>query len=154
MAAIPLMMKKWSPLFDAQREFIDKESIWARLPMFPSIYWNHKRFMAIGNCLGEFMAADMNFEATGQMTVERILVHMEFKKGFPPDIGVVTPKGRLIKLLDYEGIPFRCHKCHHYGHMVDSCPMAPRIFLVDVLEGDGIPHMCGVSDMDPVISGR
>lgn len=28
MVHIPLMMKRWSPIVDAQREFIDKELIW------------------------------------------------------------------------------------------------------------------------------
>ena len=25
--------------------------------------------------------------------------------------------------MDYEGIPFRCHKCHQYGHMEKHCQL-------------------------------
>jgi hypothetical protein len=27
----------------------------------------------------------------------------------------------LFRPLDYEGIPFRCHRCHIYGHGVADC---------------------------------
>jgi len=25
--------------------------------------------------------------------------------------------------MDYEHIPFRCHKCHEHGHLYKDCPL-------------------------------
>ena len=58
MARVPVGMKKWTPLFDAQREVVDSEPIWVRLPGFPMILWNEPRFKEVGDHLGEFIAAD------------------------------------------------------------------------------------------------
>jgi len=85
MAAIPLILKHWTPFFNAQRKKVDKELVY-----FPMIYWNMQRFRAISNRLGEFMDVDMSFRDSGRMTVARVLVKMDFKKGLPPDIGIVT----------------------------------------------------------------
>ena len=27
------------------------------------------------------------------------------------------------QMLDYEHIPFRCKRCHEYGHMFKECPL-------------------------------
>jgi len=87
---------------------------------------------------------------------------MDFKKGFPPDIGIVTPKGRIIQTLDYEGIPFRCHRCHQFRHMVASCPKVPRVYLaITMVEAEspslfdvavpGAPILGGRSEVPPVV---
>ena len=31
--------------------------------------------------------------------------------------------GKIWLLLDYEHIPFRCRRCHEYGHLYKSCPL-------------------------------
>jgi hypothetical protein len=31
--------------------------------------------------------------------------------------------GTFVQTLDYEGIPFKCHRCHIYGHGVASYPI-------------------------------
>ena len=106
------------------------------------------RFMAIGNRLGGFLDVDMNFEVLGWMVVTRILVHMDFKKCFPPDISIVTPRGWVLQVLDYEGILFRCHKCNHYGHVMASCPMTSRVYPDGGMEGVDVHQPC----MDPLMS--
>jgi hypothetical protein len=73
--------------------------------------------------LGSFLEADMSFEETGLMTVARILVKLDLKKGLPQEITINSAAGTFVQMLDYEGIPFRCHRCHVYGHGVASCPL-------------------------------
>ena len=69
MTHIPLIIKHWSPLFDAQRKIMEKEPIWVRLPGLPVIYWKLTRFEAIGNRLGEYIDADYSFEESLCMSV-------------------------------------------------------------------------------------
>jgi hypothetical protein len=85
-------------------------------------YWNSHRFAAIGSVLGRFLEADMSFKETRLMTVACILVKLDLKKGLPQEITINSAAGTIVQMLDYEGIPFRCHRCHIYGHGVASCP--------------------------------
>jgi len=57
------------------------------------------------------------------MTVARILVKLDLKKGLPQEFTINSATGTIVQMLDYEGIPFRCHRCHVYGHGVESCPL-------------------------------
>lgn len=37
------------------------------------------------------------------------------------DICLNTTQGPFLQLLDYEGVPFRCHQCHALDHLVAQC---------------------------------
>jgi len=78
-------------------------------------------FEAIGNKLGDYIEADMSFEETGLMFVARILVKLDLRPRLLKYLTIETTFGSFIQPLDYEGIPFRCHRCHIYGHDVVEC---------------------------------
>jgi hypothetical protein len=122
-ADTPTILKRWTPTFDAKRERVDEEPIWVRLPGLPMQYWNTHRFAAIGNLLGRYLEADMSFEVTGYMTVARILVQINLRKGLYQEITIESVTETFVQTLDYEGIPFRCHRCHVYGHGVANFPL-------------------------------
>ena len=88
--------------------------------------WNETRFAAIGNFLGEYVCSDQTFQESSYYTVAKIMVKIDLKLGLSSEISVKTKDGDFTKLLDYEGVPFRCHRCHAYGHLVDSCPYPYR----------------------------
>jgi len=132
----PVGMKRWTPLFDAQREKVENEPIWIRLPGLPMIFWKPARLKAIGDHLGKFIVEDMHYKISKKMTVARILVRMDFRKGFPAEMGIETEWGFVNQKLDYEGIPFKCHRCHTYGHVVAECTMIPRYIHIEDLEED------------------
>jgi len=102
------------------------------------ILWNPARFKAIGNHLGEFIAADMTYKISNRMSVARMLVRMDFRKGFPAEMGIETEWGIITQKLDYEGIPFKCHRCHSYGHVVADCTMTPRFIHIEELDEDQV----------------
>lgn len=59
-------------------------------------------------------------EATSDIlhpTFVQILVEMDISKGLPEKICLASPRESWTQLLDYEGIPFRCRKCHLTGHV-------------------------------------
>lgn len=66
MLGVPLMLKKWNPMFDAEKEKSHWGSIWVHLPQLPIHFWNVESFELIGNYLGKFLEAD-NYAVHGRM---------------------------------------------------------------------------------------
>jgi hypothetical protein len=77
-------------------------------------------FKAIGNFLGDFLEADLSFKKTKQRKIARILVNINVREGLEEEIDLTWEGYTHTQLLDYENIPFRCWRCHKYGHLVDS----------------------------------
>ncbi|KAH9298772.1 hypothetical protein KI387_030454, partial [Taxus chinensis] len=57
-----------------------------------------------------------------QMIYARICVLMDLNNPLPAKILLVIDKEEWEQILDYENIPFRCHLCHEYGHLVKDYP--------------------------------
>ena len=68
--------------------------------------------------MGNFIEANMSFEESCHMSVARILVQLDLRSGLLQDLVFESSSGSFVQTLDYEGIPFRCQKCHVYGHRV------------------------------------
>jgi hypothetical protein len=123
MAGMPIVLKRWTPTFDAKKERVDEEPIWVHLSGLPMQFWNSVKFAAIGNKLGSFIEADMSFEESGHMSVARILVRLDLQPSLLDELVIESSSGSFIQTLDYEGIPFICHRCHVYGHRVADCTL-------------------------------
>ena len=81
MHGIPIVLKRWTPFFDSQKEKIYKEPLWVKLPGFPMHLWNEKRFAKIENFLGEYVCADLSFMETGKYSVAKIMVKLDLRLG-------------------------------------------------------------------------
>lgn len=99
----------------------NKEPIWVKLPRLPPHPSNLVIFRIIGDALGTYVDANMYFKVTGDMTVARILVLLDLQEGIMSDIFLNTMVGDVIQDLDYEGVPFRCHRCHSTNNLVAQC---------------------------------
>jgi hypothetical protein len=73
--------------------------------------------------LGSFIEYDMSFEESGIMSVARILVQLDLQLGLLHELVIELSSRYFVQTLDYEGIPFRCHRCHVYGHRVSDCTL-------------------------------
>jgi hypothetical protein len=122
--ATPTLLKCWTHTFYVKCERVDEEPIWVRLPSLPMQYWNTHQFVAIGNIMGSYLEADISFEVTGLMKVAHILFLINLRKGLYQDLLIESIVGDFVQTLDYEGIPFRCHRCHVYGNSVENCPIS------------------------------
>ena len=92
-----------------------------RLPNLPLHFWQDSVLEAIGDALGDFILVDSVSSNVYRTTFARILVEMDISKGLPEMLKLASPNGSWIQLLDYEGIPFRCKKCHKTGHLIACC---------------------------------
>lgn len=123
---IPVLMKYWSPLFDAIKERTDVFPVWVRAPGLPPFLWTEAVFKTIGNTLGSYLEADMSFVETKNRVVARILVSLNQSRGLAQKVNLQYKDYVFEQILDYEHLPFRCHICHEYGHLTKDCPLHRR----------------------------
>jgi len=123
----PMLLKPWTPMFDASRERVDIIPIWVRLPALPHQYWEEKYFKIIGNKIGEYLEADNSYLETRQRKMARILVNINVREGLGDEVDLVLGPFHHTQRLDYENIPFRCRRCHEYGHLVADCKLPLRV---------------------------
>lgn len=123
MAGVPIVLRKWSLIFDVVKEKEGKEPIWVKLLGLPIHLWNQSFFKMLGDHLGEYLDADFSFKDTGEMVVARVLLMLGLREGLAPEIVLTTEYGDYSQMLDCEGVPFRCHICHSIDHLVADCDL-------------------------------
>lgn len=113
----PVLLKRWSPLFDPEWEQIGAGPIWVRLPGLPLQFWSEAVFIKIGNALGTYLEYDKTYVQTKKRALARILVHLDTREGLEEKITLKWRHYTRIQILDYEGVSFRCRRCHKVGHV-------------------------------------
>jgi len=122
----PVLLKKWHPMFDASIERVDLIPIWVRMPALPLQYWNELQLRGIGNMLGTVLDVDLSFLKTHMKQVARVLVSINIREGLAETINLKWGPDVITQILDYENVPFRCRRCHAYGHPISECKIPER----------------------------
>ena len=73
--------------------------------------------------MGTFIKIYKETKAQRYMTYARICVYMDLSKELPEAIKMSWEDEDWVQTLDYEQIPFRCRRCHGYGHLFIEFPM-------------------------------
>jgi hypothetical protein len=116
-----LFLAPWTLDFIPGAE-ITATPVWVRLPHLPLHLWGKISLEDIGNKLGRFLDS---VELKGdQFTCARIFVEVNLEKGLPEAIKLSLGEWCHIQELDYKQIPFKCLRCHAYGHFAKSYPKA------------------------------
>jgi hypothetical protein len=123
MLGTPIFLKCWTPSFYMKRERMDVVPVWVRLPGLPMQYWNPVHFSAIGNKLGEYIELNFFFEVTGLMSMSRILVRLGIWSRILKELTIEMDSGSFLQPLYYEGMHFRFHRFHAYGHGIADCKL-------------------------------
>lgn len=121
-----VMLKRWNPLFDPEREQIGAGPLWVRLPRLPLQYWSEDVFVHIGNALGTYLDYDRSYIQSKNRSLAHILVHLDTREGLEEKLTLQWKNFTRIQILDYEGVPFRCRRCHKVGHLFKECPLVQR----------------------------
>ena len=112
--------------FVPERETFTLVPVWIRLYSLPLDYWMPESLKAIGNKLGHFLKIS---EATlrGKYTSYAcICVEMDLSGALPDEVILEVYDEEWVQTVDYEHIPFRCHKCHEHEHLSRDCPLNRR----------------------------
>lgn len=121
MAPVPL--KCWSPLFNPKCEQLGAGPIWVRLPGLPLHFWFEDVLMCTGNALGNFLDFDKSYESSDNKFMAWILINLDIREGLEEHITLHWKIFTRIQHLDYEGMPFRCRRCHKVGHLYKEFPL-------------------------------
>jgi hypothetical protein len=90
--------------------------IWVRLLGLSPKLWIELIFKELGNVVGAFMDANMSFRESGKISMARILVALDVREGLAEELQLIKEEVHFHQKMDYEGISFRCHRCHKHMH--------------------------------------
>lgn len=118
-----VLLKRWSPLFDPEREKLGAVPLWVIILGLPLHFWSEDIFRRIGNALSTYLEHDNSYLSSGNMSLAEILVHLDTREGLEEHITLHWKHYSHTQILDYEGVPFRCRRCHKVGHLYKECPL-------------------------------
>eukprot|EP00253_Pinus_taeda_P011388 PITA_11388 len=114
-----LYLNRWMPDFDPAVDVPSAVPVWVKLPNLPVHYWNWDSLKHIGNTLGKFID---RANIKDQYDCAHICVEVELEVGLSKAIKIKVGNWIHLQKLDYEQLPFKCQKCHVYGHFARGCP--------------------------------
>jgi len=114
-----LYLNKWTSDFDPAVDVPNAVPVWVRLPNLLVHCWNWDSLRHIGNALGKFIDQANNKD---QYDCARICVEVDLEVGLLEAIMINVGSWTHLQKLDYEQLPFKCQKCHVYGHFAKGCP--------------------------------
>jgi hypothetical protein len=73
--------------------------------------------------LGNYIGVDMSFKEIGEMYVDRILFSLNVRRGIQQQFTMIDQGHICTQILEFEGVPFYCWRCHVYSHIIKGCPL-------------------------------
>eukprot|EP00253_Pinus_taeda_P008955 PITA_08955 len=116
-------MKFWEERYNPEKEKLLEAPLWVRLFGLPNEFWDPEILEGIGNSIGSFVKAAEATRRGKYNSCARICVYVNLAEPLPDHVEVEYHDEVWEKPVDYEHIPFRCRKCHEYGHLVRQCPL-------------------------------
>eukprot|EP00253_Pinus_taeda_P008691 PITA_08691 len=118
-----LFMKFWEERYNPEKEKLLEAPLWVRLFGLPDEFWDPEILEGIGNSIGSFVKAAEATRRGKYNSCARICVYVNLAEPLPDHVEVEYHDEVWEQPVDYEHIPFRCRKCHEYGHLVRQCPL-------------------------------
>ena len=87
-------------------------------------YWQTKPLSAIGNKLRHFVKVSEATRRVKYTSFARICVEMDLSGALSDEVILEVFDEEWIQTVDYEHIPFRCHRCHEHGHLFRDFPLS------------------------------
>ena len=118
-----LFMKYWEERYNPDNEKMLEAPIWVRLFGLPVEFWDPEIMEGIGNTIGAFVKVAEATKKGKYTSYARLCVYMNIAEPLPEFIELEYHDEVWQQPLDYEHIPFRCRRCHEYGHLYRQCPL-------------------------------
>lgn len=92
-----------------------------RLPGLPFQFWTETTFRNIREDFGHYLDHDRSYLTTCNRALAHIPIFLDTKDGLHDTYNMFFRGMIWQQTLDYEGVPFRCRKCHEVGHLFKDC---------------------------------
>lgn len=115
-----LTVQRWFLAFDPEIDYIQKATVWVRLPKLPIHFFNKEFLARIGNKLGKIVLVDKTTLDVSRGRFARISVEVDLIKSL---IAKFMFK-RRVRCVEYEGLHVIYFNCGLYGHRMVACPLA------------------------------
>lgn len=137
-----LFMRYWEDRYNPDEEKIMAAPIWVRLFGLLIEFWDPEILEGIGNSIGTFVKVAESMKRGKYTSYARISVYMNIADPLPEVIEVEYRDEVWQQPIYYEHIPFRCRRCHEYGHLARECPQnrameSERINREELRKGEG-----------------
>jgi hypothetical protein len=100
------MIKRWTHLFNPEKEHFRFRHLWVLMSGCPLDFWNLEAFKAMGDALGKFLHVDVTLLSGQDRRIGKIMVEIDLQKGLPEFLEIEWRGIVHIQKLDYWGIPF------------------------------------------------
>jgi hypothetical protein len=107
----------WIEQFIPEKEEITYAPLWIILYSLPLEFWLEEILFGIGNTLEIYIKAAETTRKHHYNSYACICVYMNIYKPLPISITLEWQDEEWAQTIDYEHIPFRCHKFHEHGHL-------------------------------------
>lgn len=97
--------------------------IWFKLFGPPMEFWDPDILEGINDTVGTFVKEVESTKRGKYTSYARICVYMNIAEPLPKYIELEYHDEIWQQPMDYEHIPFRCRRCHEYGHLFKQCPL-------------------------------
>jgi len=118
-----LFMRYWEECYNPDKEKFLAALVWVRLFGLPMDFSDPEILEGIRNTIGSFIKIAESTEKGRYTSYARICVYMNIANRISGVVGLEYHEEMWQQTLDYEHIPFRCRKCHEYGHLFKEFPL-------------------------------
>jgi len=117
-----LAIRKWEPEFKAEEASLSSVAVWIRLPGLPIEFYEPTILKKIGRAIGPVLHIDSYIANGVKGRFARLCVQVNIEQ---PLINTVKI-GKMVQLVQYEGINMLCFACGRLGHRKENCPALIR----------------------------
>ena len=118
----PMVLKKWQPNLQLDKEEFKRVPVWVRLMNVPFEYWTPKGLSCVASAVGKPLYADKITLTKKRMSFARVCVEIDASEEMITDFDLCCPNGDWITVhAVFEWIPIRCTTCGVLGHVVGHC---------------------------------
>lgn len=117
-----MMMKRWNPGMQLNKDLLKTIPIWIRLPNLPLDFWTEEGISRIASVLGTPIRLDKFTEGIIKIAFARVLIEIDSNFTFPIKIPILNDKDEIIwQAVNYEWKPSICPNCRSFGHAEIHC---------------------------------
>lgn len=118
-----LFMRHWEDFYHPDKEKMLVAPIWIRLFGIPMEFLDPEILEGIGNTIRTFVKVAETTKRGRYTSYARKCVDTNITEPLSESIELEYHDEVWQEPVDYEHIPFRCRRCHEYGHLFKQCPL-------------------------------